>query len=444
MLGGVADSVDWSNITNKPTWIGSTKPTYTWSEISGKPSSFTPSAHTHSASDITSGTLALARIPTGTTSSTVALGNHTHETLVARYSGSGGVIAPSEVGTNVLRCRMMYANPESTGGGYCDWLLMNAYTWSDVPYCTGIGVLKASTPRAFIMSGPNSSDKADWNRLELATQSWVISHGYLTSSSLTGYATQNWVTSQINSIDAADIGAAASSHRHVFSDITFNNTGTNAQYLAGDGKFYTVGWNEIGSKPSTFTPASHTHSASDITSGTLAIARIPTGTTSSTVALGNHTHSNYLTSSSLSGYATQTWVNQQIAAIDIPDTSGFVTLTGTQTISGAKTFTNSNGVRSSYGFYDTSDIRLKSNIQDIELKDKINLYEFDKQGKHSYGVIAQEVEQLYPSVVNTDENGYKTVNYNEVLSIKCAELEAENKELKARLDKLEALVNSLL
>lgn len=233
-------------------------------------------------------------------------------------------------------------------------------------------------------------------------------------------------------------------HTHVFSDITFNNTGTNSQYLAGDGKFYTIGWNEISGKPSTFSPSSHTHSASDITSGTLSISRLPTGTTSSTVALGNHTHSQYLTSSSLSGYATETWVNQQIAAIDIPDTSGFVTLTGAQTISGAKTFTNSNGVRSTYGFYDTSDIRLKSNIQDIELKDKINLYEFDKQGKHSYGVIAQEVEQLYPSVVNTDENGYKTVNYNEVLSIKCAELEAENKELKARLDKLEALVNSLL
>ena len=65
-----------------------------------------------------------------------------------------------------------------------------------------------------------------------------------------------------------------------------------------------MGWNEIGSKPSSFTPSSHTHSASDITSGTLALARIPTGTTSTTVALGNHTHSNYLTSSSLSEYAT--------------------------------------------------------------------------------------------------------------------------------------------
>lgn len=42
-----------------------------------------------------------------------------------------------------------------------------------------------------------------------------------------------------------------------------------------------------------FADKTHTHSASDITSGQLAIARIPTGTTSSTVALGNHTHSEY-------------------------------------------------------------------------------------------------------------------------------------------------------
>ncbi|MCK9316615.1 MAG: hypothetical protein M0Q48_10810, partial [Verrucomicrobia bacterium] len=42
------------------------------------PTSMTPTAHNHVAADITSGTLALARIPTGTTSSTVALGNHTH------------------------------------------------------------------------------------------------------------------------------------------------------------------------------------------------------------------------------------------------------------------------------------------------------------------------------------------------------------------------------
>jgi hypothetical protein len=39
-----------------------------------------------------------------------------------------------------------------------------------------------------------------------------------------------------------------------------------------------------------YAAATHTHAASDVTSGTLSIDRIPTGTTSTTVALGNHTH----------------------------------------------------------------------------------------------------------------------------------------------------------
>ena len=36
--GGTADSVAWANVTGKPTWIGSSKPSYSYSEISGTPS----------------------------------------------------------------------------------------------------------------------------------------------------------------------------------------------------------------------------------------------------------------------------------------------------------------------------------------------------------------------------------------------------------------------
>ncbi len=42
-----------------------------------------------------------------------------------------------------------------------------------------------------------------------------------------------------------------------------------------------------------YATSSHTHSASAITSGTLSIDRIPVGTSASTVAAGNHTHSDY-------------------------------------------------------------------------------------------------------------------------------------------------------
>ncbi|RUP38860.1 MAG: hypothetical protein EKK60_08710 [Gordonia sp. (in: high G+C Gram-positive bacteria)] len=42
-----------------------------------------------------------------------------------------------------------------------------------------------------------------------------------------------------------------------------------------DGAPGTTNWSGITDKPSTFTPATHTHAASDVTSGTLDAARVP-------------------------------------------------------------------------------------------------------------------------------------------------------------------------
>ena len=72
-------------------------------------------------------------------------------------------------------------------------------------------------------------------------------------------------------------------------------TSTSGYYLRGD-----MTWAAF---PTTLAPSAHVHSASEITSGTLALDRIPTGTGSNQVALGNHTH-NYAGSSSAGGAAT--------------------------------------------------------------------------------------------------------------------------------------------
>ena len=105
---------------------------------------------------------------------TVANDSHEHNWIHASYNGSGGDVPPNYIGTQKLMCKMMSTNPESAnaGNGYCDWILMNAYTWSDVPYATAIGVKKASSASdlcAYIMSGPNSNDQTTWNKKELAT-----------------------------------------------------------------------------------------------------------------------------------------------------------------------------------------------------------------------------------------------------------------------------------
>lgn len=54
-----------------------------------------------------------------------------------------------------------------------------------------------------------------------------------------------------------------------------------------------VAWADITGKPTTFPPANHDHPAGDIVSGTLALARIPVGTSSTTVSRGDHGHSEY-------------------------------------------------------------------------------------------------------------------------------------------------------
>lgn len=53
------------------------------------------------------------------------------------------------------------------------------------------------------------------------------------------------------------------------------------------GRIPTIGYTALSGVPTTFAPSSHTHAASDITSGTFAISFIPTGTSSSSVCVGN-------------------------------------------------------------------------------------------------------------------------------------------------------------
>ena len=98
-----------------------------------------------------------------------------------------------------------------------------------------------------------------------------------------------------------------------------------------------------------------------------------------------------------------------------------------------------NGDIRASGFYESSDIRLKTNIKLIDSTNNIELVSFNwkKDGKQSYGVIAQQVEEYYPELVSTDEfTGYKSVNYDAVLILKCAQLENRIKQLEKQLEDL--------
>ena len=103
--------------------------------------------------------------------------------------------------------------------------------------------------------------------------------------------------------------------------------------------------------------------------------------------------------------------------------------------------TSTAAIYAANGFFDTSDARVKTNVVEIDASkaDAVRLVEFDRTDKkhHGYGVIAQELEKVYPEMVNTDDEGFKSVNYNELAMVK-------SKYLEDKVARLEALVGRLL
>jgi hypothetical protein len=88
-----------------------------------------------------------------------------------------------------------------------------------------------------------------------------------------------------------------------------------------------------------------------------------------------------------------------------------------------------------------SDENLKDNIHSIselKIKEFINLdpkeftYKSDPLKKH-YGFMAQDVEKIYPELVNNSENGYKTINYIEIIPLLVAKINEMQKQIDAIL-----------
>lgn len=100
------------------------------------------------------------------------------------------------------------------------------------------------------------------------------------------------------------------------------------------------------------------------------------------------------------------------------------------------------GEMSALDFNSTSDERKKTNIQSIvHALDTVNqlrgvTFDWKETGKHSMGVIAQEIEEVLPHTVVTDSYGYKSVSYNNLVGL----LIEAVKELSNELTTLTSLV----
>jgi hypothetical protein len=207
--------------------------------------------------------------------------------------------------------------------------------------------------------------------------------------------------------------------------------------------------------------------ASAISSGTLAAARMPAHTGDATSSAGSVA----LTLAN-SGVTAGTYTKVTV------DAKGRVT-SGTSLssgdVTGALTYTPVNkagdtmsGNLTAPGYFYSSDRRLKTNITTIESPiEKIMAlrgvnFNWKRNGVKDIGFIAQEVEEVVPELVQTGNNAegpdIKSVKYGNIVAIaiegikeiwvklmghedRIQQLERENAELKARLDRIEQQLN---
>ena len=174
-----------------------------------------------------------------------------------------------------------------------------------------------------------------------------------------------------------------------------------------------VTWNNVSGKPSTFTPAAHTH------------PQYSTTDTKNTTGTSNSTSKLYL-----AGGITQS-------------STGVVTYSNSAvyTQSGQLYATQMNATN---GFYETSDARLKNFKDDVkalnvvsEIPTKYFTWKSDESKTEHIGTSAQEIQKLYPDLVTENEDGVLSVDYARLSIIALAAI----KELKAQIDELKSKIN---
>ena len=235
-------------------------------------------------------------------------------------------------------------------------------------------------------------------------------------------------------------------------------------------------------------------SGQEITGGTVPVTSGGTGATSAAAARSNlgvdAAGTDNSTDVTLSGTPNYITISGQVITRNQIDLATDVTgvlpsanldsdtahLSGTQTFSGAKSFSSAVNIDATtqstskttgalivdggVGIaktlnvgedivaYASSDERYKDNVIPIENpNDKIKQiggYTFDWndkheifKGQHDVGVIAQEIEKVLPEIVETRENGFKAVKYEKIVAL----LIESNKELIKRIEELESKIS---
>jgi hypothetical protein len=104
------------------------------------------------------------------------------------------------------------------------------------------------------------------------------------------------------------------------------------------------------------------------------------------------------------------------------------------------------GSATATAFFEISDARLKTIVDEDYRVDSIVAIKpkfYQKNGKFEAGYIAQEVEGVYEHAVNLGDDGYLSLSYTQIHTLKIAALEDSVDDIKKKIKELEEKLNTL-
>lgn len=241
----------WEDITDKPSWITSTKPSYSWNEITGKPSTFTPSEHTHNyASSVKVGNTAY-----NAASNVISL--PAYPTL-----SSLGAVSSTDFNAHTSNTTLHITSTERT-----NWNDANnkKHTHSNKSVLDGITSAKVTNWDG-VVTNWNKAFYFDSNgdlkvKVNVIGEKEVSAYGAGASGGSGSITIVDALTST-----ATDAALSANQGRILRELIDSKGEGGVTNWADLEGKPSWIGankpsytWAEISGKPSTFAPSSHTH-----------------------------------------------------------------------------------------------------------------------------------------------------------------------------------------
>ena len=251
MIDSKGSVSSWEDITDKPSWITSTKPSYSWNEITSKPSTFTPSEHTHNYASL----VKVGNTAYNAASNVISL--PAYPTL-----SSLGAVSSTDFNAHIGNTTLHITSTERT-----NWNDANSkkHTHSNKSVLDGITSAKVTNWDG-VVTNWNKAFYFDSNgdlkvKVNVIGEKEISAYGAGASGGSGSITIVDALTST-----ATDAALSANQGRILRELIDSKGEGGVTNWADLEGKPSWIGankpsytWAEISGKPSTFAPNSHTH-----------------------------------------------------------------------------------------------------------------------------------------------------------------------------------------